>query len=205
MESVIGSWADQHYSLHVNSDEATPDHSIDLHGQLLLADPTLREGLFCRSVVLLAEHSATDGAFGLVLNQPTGHVVGDLLKDEVFQPLRKIPVHQGGPVAQEQLTFSAFWWNHEKSSLRWSIRISAEDAIAHSQRPGTLVRAFIGYSGWSPGQLENELRSHSWITTKPDPSLLGKTHDKALWADVLRDLSPFHRILAEAPEDPLMN
>lgn len=189
----------------MDSDTPTPDHSIALQGQLLLADPSLRDGLFHRSVVLMAEHSITDGAFGLILNHPTGHVVGDLLKDETFFPLKKIAVHQGGPVAQEQLTFSAFWWNREKDALRWSIRISAEDAIAHSQRPGTLVRAFIGYSGWSPGQLENELRSNSWITTKPDPSLLGKTHDKALWADVLRDLSPFHRILAEAPEDPFMN
>jgi putative transcriptional regulator len=189
----------------VNPDAPTPDQAIDLHGQLLLADPSLRDGLFCRSVVLLAEHSTTDGAFGLVLNQPTGHLVGDFLTDELFLPLRKVPVHQGGPVAQEQLTFSAFWWNHEKNSLRWSIRISAEDAIAHSQRPGTLIRAFLGYSGWSPGQLENELRSHSWITSKPELSLLGKTHDKALWADVLRALSPFHRLLAEAPEDPFMN
>ncbi len=189
----------------VNQDEATPDHSIDLHGHLLLADPTLRDGLFHRSVVLLADHSATDGAFGLILNLPTGHLVGDLLKDETFSPLRKVPVHHGGPVAQEQLTFSAFWWNHEQDSLRWSIRISAEDAIAHSQRPGTLVRAFIGYSGWSPGQLENELRGQSWIASRPDPTLLGRIHDKTLWAQILRDLSPFHRILAEAPENPQVN
>ena len=181
------------------------DGPIALQGQLLLADPTLRDGIFHHSVVLLAEHSAKDGAFGLVLNHPTGHVVGDLLTDEAFSPLRKVAVHQGGPVSREHLTFSAFWWNQEKKQLRWAIRISAEDAIAHSHRPGTLVRAFIGFSGWTPGQLENELRRNSWIPARPDGTLLGQQHDSDLWADILRHLSPYHRILAEAPTDPFLN
>lgn len=181
------------------------DAPIALQGQLLLADPSLKDGFFDRSVVLLAEHSAGDGAFGLVLNQPTGHIVGDLLKESNFSPLRKIAVHQGGPVSREHLTFSAFWWHPEKHELRWAIRISAEEAIERSHRPGTLIRAFIGYSGWTPGQLETELRRNSWITTRPGDGLLGRTHDRQLWADILRELSPFHQILAEAPEDPFLN
>lgn len=155
--------------------------------------------------MLLAEHSPKEGAFGLVLNHPTGHVVGDLLKDEAFAPLKKVAVHQGGPVSREHLTFSAFWWSKDKQALRWAIRISAEDAIAQSHRPGTLIRAFIGYSGWNPGQLEGEIRRNSWITARPDDELLGQEHDRELWAEILRHLSPFHRILAEAPEDPSLN
>lgn len=179
------------------------DSPIHLKGQLLLADPSLRDGTFNRSVILLAEHSHDDGAFGLILNQPTGHVVGDFLKGEDFAGLRKIPVHQGGPVAREQLTFSAFWWG--KKGLRWATRLSAEDAIEHSAKTGTLVRAFVGYSAWTAGQLENELRHSSWITVRPGSNLLGYEHDKALWAELLRGLSPFHRLLAAAPEDPFLN
>jgi len=188
----------------VSDDSATPDSPVQLNGRLLLADPGLRDGIFNRAVILLAEHSPAEGAFGLILNQPTGKTVGEFLKDKEFAPLRKLAVHHGGPVSPEQLTFSAFWWN-KKSGLRWAIRISREDAIKHAHRPGTLVRAFIGYSGWSGGQLENELRRNSWITVRPEPELLGRDHDRSLWSNTLRRLSPLHRILAEAPDDPLLN
>jgi Putative transcriptional regulator len=181
-----------------------PDSPIFLNGQLLLADPSLRDGIFNRSVILLAEHSPQDGAVGLILNHPTGHVVGELIKDEHFNALRHLPVYDGGPVDRDQLTFSALWWNHHHG-LRWALRISAEDAIKHSQQSGTLVRAFIGYSGWSSGQLETELRRNAWIATRPLPDLLGHDHDRTLWKDLLRPLSPFHRLLAEAPEDPFLN
>lgn len=169
-----------------------------------MAGPLLRDGTFDHSVILLADHSPTDGAFGLILNHPIGRVVGDFLSDEDFGPLHRIPVHEGGPVDLDHLTFSAFWWNR-KSGLRWAIRISAEDAIKHSHRPGTIVRAFVGHSGWSPGQLEVELRRDSWIATRPPPDLLGADHDRSLWYGILRRLSPFHRILAEAPGNPLLN
>lgn len=185
-------------------DPFSPDLQIQLQGQLLLADPSLREGNFHRTVVLLTEHSANQGALGLILNHPTGNTVGDLLQTEEFSRLSQLAVHQGGPVAPDQLTFSSFWWSPKKG-LRWATRISAEDAVAHSQRPGRLIRAFIGHSGWTAGQLENELRHHSWIPARPQSDLLRHSHDLSLWSALLRDLSPLHRILAESPDDPTLN
>lgn len=179
------------------------DAPIHLLGRLLLADPSLRDGVFDRSVILLAEHDTVEGAFGLILNQPTGQVVGDLLKDQAFAPLQRIDVHRGGPVSREHLTFSAFWW--QGSKLRWAIRISAEEAVKHSHRPDTLVRAFIGYSGWSTGQLEQEIQRRSWIVTHPADDLLGQPHDRELWSHVLRGISPFHRILSAVPDHPDLN
>lgn len=181
-----------------------PDSQLHLQGQFLLADPSLRDGVFDRAVVFLADHTPADGAFGLILNRPTGHTVGELLTDDAFDSLRHIAVHFGGPVAPEQLTFSAFWWNPDKG-FRSSTRISATEAIQLAKQPGTLVRAFVGYSGWSAGQLESELRRNAWIVTRPPNNVLAVHHDKALWAEVLRHLSPFHRILAEAPDDPFAN
>jgi putative transcriptional regulator len=204
MHSVVGGWAILSYSPAVATGSSTPDSPIQLQGYLLLADPSLRDGTFDRSVILLADHSPAQGAFGLILNHPTNRVVGDFLTDANFGPLRRIPVHDGGPVEHEHLTFSAFWWN-KKNGLRWAIRISAQDAIKHSHRPGTIVRAFLGHSGWSPGQLEGELRRASWITTRPAPELLGADHDRSLWYGILRHLSPFHCVLAEAPANPLLN
>ena len=203
-QSAIGERRCWHYSLGVADDSFNSNLPIQLQGQLLLADPSLRSGAFHRSVVLLAEHHSDEGAFGLILNHPTGKVVGDLLHGEDFAPLRQLAVYEGGPVAPDQLTFSSLWWS-KKLGLRWALRISAEQAVIHSQRPGRIVRAFVGYSGWSPGQLENELRCSSWIATRPKPDLLGHAHDRSLWSDLLRNLSPLHRILAEAPNDPSLN
>lgn len=180
------------------------DAQIELAGTLLLATPTLRDGIFDRSVILLAEHSADDGAFGLILNQPTGQEVGHFLTKSEFEPLARIPVHIGGPVSREQLTFSAFWWNPH-DGLHWQVRLPAKEAIDRSKQPGVIVRAFVGYSGWTGGQLENELRLQSWIPAKPAQDLLGKPHDSDLWSDILKSMSPFHRLLIDAPGSPDLN
>lgn len=175
-----------------------------LDGTLLLAGPSLRDGFFDHSVILLADHSEEDGALGLILNQPTGHTIDHYLKGDKFAPLKRIPVHVGGPVERQQLTFSAFWWDSE-DGLHWQLRIPTKDAIKRARQPGTIVRAFLGYSGWTSGQLENELRHNSWITAMPEASLFGKEHDRELWTDILQSLSPYHRILSIAPTDPSAN
>jgi putative transcriptional regulator len=188
----------------VTNESFIPDVPIQLQGKLLLADPSLRDGTFNRSVILLAEHKLDEGAFGLILNHPTGKVVGDFLKGEEFAALRQLAVHEGGPVSSDQLTFSSFWWS-KKLGLRWAIRLSAKAALHHAHKPGRIVRAFVGYSGWTAGQLENELRLSSWIAARPQQDLLGHDHDRSLWSELLRPLSPLHRILAEAPDDPYLN
>lgn len=202
--SAVGERTAPHYGSPVADDPSMSDTPIHLQGHLLLADPSLRDGIFNKSVILLAEHKSDEGAFGLILNHPTGKTVGDLLSDEVFAPLKQLAVHEGGPVDRHQLTFSSFWWSR-KLGLRWKLRISAADAVAHAHRPGRIVRAFVGYSGWTAGQLEHELRRSSWIAAKPKPDLLGQEHDRQLWTELLRQISPLHRILAEAPDDPSLN
>ncbi len=186
------------------ADPSKSDSPVLLRGSLLIADPSLRDGTFDRSVILLTSHGVEEGAAGLILNHPTGKVVGDFLKGEEFTSLRHLAVHEGGPVMREQMTFSSFWWSR-KLGLRWAMRISAKQAAEHAHKPGRIVRAFIGYSGWSPGQLENELKRQSWFPVKPQSSLLGQAHDLSLWAELLRGMSPLHRILAEAPQDPFLN
>lgn len=182
----------------------SPDTPIHLEGQLLLADPSLRDGIFNKSVIFLAEHSVDEGAYGLILNHPTNQTVGDLLASDEFQELKNIRVHIGGPIGQEHLTFAAFS-TQSKNQLKLSTRMSAKDAIKRAQQPGTLVRAFAGYSGWTSGQLETELRRNSWITTLASGELLASDHEKDLWAELLRNISPYHQILAEAPDDIFVN
>ena len=182
----------------------SPNLPIKLQGQLLLADPSLRDGFFNKSVIFLTEHAHGDGAYGLVLNQPTGQTVGDLLSSEEFTELASIPIHLGGPVGQEHLTFAAFWTDQD-NELKFTTRISAADAVKHSQQPGALIRAFAGHSSWEAGQLESELKKQAWIPTLPTSNILSSHHTEDLWSDLLRDISPYHKILAEAPDDIYLN
>ncbi len=181
-----------------------PDNVIRLKGQLLLADPSLRDGIFNRSVIMLNEHLPEHGASGLILNKPTGRVVGDFLTGDEFDGMKQLAVHEGGPVEPSQMTFTSFWWS-KKLGLRWATRISTRQVLAHSAKPGRIVRAFLGYSGWSAGQLEEELGRNTWITRRPPQNLLNYEHDKTLWAELLKDMSPMHHILAAAPDDPFLN
>ncbi|MDP0490798.1 MAG: YqgE/AlgH family protein [Verrucomicrobiota bacterium JB023] len=172
-------------------------------GALLLADPSLRDGIFNKSVILLADHN-DEGSMGFILNQPTGKKVGDFLNGEEFAPLTRIPVHAGGPVAKEQLTFGSLWWDKE-GRLGWSVRISAQEAIEQTKRPGVLVRAFVGYSGWSAGQLNDEMEQNSWLVAKATRELLAREHDESLWAETLSPISAYHYLLTLCPAEPWLN
>ena len=175
----------------------------ELAGKLLLADPSMRGGIFQKSVVLLADHTQEDGAMGLILNQPAGHTVGELLKGDEFADLRSVQVHIGGPVGKSHLSFAAFW-NHE-NQFRFEARISAEEAVHYVQKPGAIVRAFVGYSGWAKDQLEDEIEQNSWFTASTKPDLLSVSHDPALWKSIMEGISPFHYILSKAPDEILAN
>lgn len=91
--------------------------------------------------------------------------MGDLLSGAEFAALARIPVFIGGPVSQEKLTFAAMTWDAEAQKLNFTTHLSVSDATRHHLE-GEAVSAFVGYSGWSEGQLENELRQHAWITRK---------------------------------------
>jgi len=174
-----------------------------LAGKLLLANPSLRDGPFHKAVILLGEHSPEEGAFGLILNQPTGQTVGNLLNSDDFATLADVAVHHGGPAAREHLTFAAFW---EKDDLfDFAIRISAEEAAAYVPLPGTIVRAFVGYSGWTKDQLEGEMDRESWAILDPDPQHLSEIHDITLWKKLMSKISPYHRLLADAPAEVMAN
>ncbi|GAA5483495.1 YqgE/AlgH family protein [Haloferula sargassicola] len=178
--------------------------STKLSGALLLASPALRDGTFDRSVILLAEHSAGDGAYGVILNRPTGREVAQFLDKPEFAPLARVPVHIGGPVSRDQLIFCSFG-RGQKNRLRFQMRLSAEEAAEQVKRPGVVLRAFVGYAGWSAGQLEDELKRDAWITARADASLPGRPHDGSLWRELLADISPFHRLMANAPPFPEQN
>ncbi|NLT69758.1 MAG: YqgE/AlgH family protein [Verrucomicrobiaceae bacterium] len=180
-----------------------------LKGSLILADPSLREPTFFQSVLLLTEHSSEGGAFGYILNRPLGRGVGELIGASVLPPdqrerLAEVPVFMGGPVSTEHLTFSALGWSDADGTLQYSTHLSAAEAVIYGME-GFHIRAFVGYAGWSEGQLEGELQQKAWIPHPPEKSIIEVANVDQLWKMLLRELSPWHKIVADEPDNLGLN
>ncbi len=174
------------------------DRPVSYSGSLLLAHPGLRDPNFRRTVVLMTTHGA-DGAMGIVLNRPLGKKLGELGDDFAAGALASVPLFKGGPVQIEQLIIAA-WRSHE-SGFQLHLGIEPDKAAQFLGGDGMFVRAFFGYSGWTAGQLENELKQHTWIVAPPPPDLFTREADDGLWRKVLIGQGAEWRLPAEEPDE----
>jgi putative transcriptional regulator len=159
-----------------------------LDGQFLLAMPGMADSRFTRSVVYICAHSP-DGAMGIVINQPARKITfPDLLlqldlvePDEIIRlptPAEKLPVLKGGPVETGRgfvLHTADFFIDNSTLSIDESVSLTATvdilRAIAKGDGPRKAMLA-LGYAGWSPGQLEEEIQQNGWLNVPADPALL---------------------------------
>jgi putative transcriptional regulator len=174
-----------------------------LTGSLLLAGPALREPTFHRTVILITDHRHDRGAHGYILNRPCAQTAGELLTAAEFAPLAAVPIFFGGPVSKEQLVFAALAWE-PSAGLQCSSHLTREEAVQRIGA-GEHLRAFIGYSGWAEGQLENEIKHRTWIIARPDAAVLDPAAGPGLWQSVLDRMGPWFRLISRAPDDPALN
>ena len=184
-----------------------PDHTpASLAGSLLIAHPGLLDPNFHRAVIILPDHSAKDGSFGLILNRPTGRAVGDLLGNKPLGHLSRVPVFSGGPVGADQLILAAFRWHPQTNVLECRHHISLDEAEDLAAKQHHTVRAFAGYAGWAGGQIEGELAQRSWLVRKADQEdVLEVGRAPLIWRELTSAFGPWFRMVAEAPDDPSLN
>jgi putative transcriptional regulator len=175
-----------------------------LKGQLLLDSGQLGGSFFQRTVVLICQHDA-EGAFGLVLNRATGSNVGEMLVADLPDTLKESPLYLGGPVQPTALSFlhtDSFMPDANvlpNLSLGHSLDALAE--VAESLSTARKVKLFAGYAGWSPGQLEDEMKREAWLTHPASLELVFETASEQLWRHILKQKGWKYRLLAEMPED----
>jgi putative transcriptional regulator len=175
-----------------------------LAGSLLLAHPSLKDENFRRAVILLSSHDA-NGAMGVVLNRPLGKTLGQLTPDFALSPLASVPLFQGGPVETQQLLLCGWKMHDDGSGFQLMFGIDPARATELVGQEGAELRGFLGYSGWTAGQLENELRHNTWVVSPLVTELLEAEHDEALWKTILSGIGDEWKLLAEEPEDPELN
>ena len=178
---------------------------MSLAGSLLAAHPSLRDPNFHRTVLFLSAHDAEEGSFGLILNRPSGKIVGDVLPHNTVGELAKVPLLVGGPVQQDQLIFAAFRWDPETERMECRHHLLIPEAQEALGEEDCVVRAFVGYAGWGKGQLEGELAQKAWLVGRPGRDVLSAEKASTLWRDVTSAFGPWFRLVAEAPDDPSQN
>ncbi|MBL9204714.1 MAG: YqgE/AlgH family protein [Opitutaceae bacterium] len=176
----------------------------ELTGSLLLAHPSLKDPSFRKTVVLLSSHNQ-EGAMGVVLNRPLGRTLGSLNSTFALGPLDDVPVYTGGPVQGEQVILCAWQVQAGAEGFRLYFGIDLEKAVELRGHEGMEIRAFLGYSGWSAGQLETELGQHTWVVVPVGSDLLEYDADEKLWRGLLGGLDPEWKILVDEPDDPSAN
>ena len=101
--------------------------------------------------------------------------------------------------------FAAFRWDGARGEMHCRHHLALEDAREAIEEEHTVVRAFVGYAGWSKGQLEGELAQKAWLVAKPAHDLLAVSKCPTLWRELTSGFGPWFKLVAEAPDDPSVN
>ena len=179
----------------------TPNY---LKGQLLLDSGQLRGSVFQRTVVLICQHDA-EGAFGLVINRTTGSKVGEMIVADLPESLQECPLYLGDPVQPTALSYlHADSFIPDASvlpNLTLGHSLDALMEIGESFSATRKVKMFAGYAGWSPGQLEDEMKRQAWLTHPASVELVFETDPDQLWRLILERKGWKYKLLAQTPED----
>lgn len=177
-------------------------------GRLLVATPKLTDPNFARTVVYIGMHDE-NGAFGLVLNRPLEVEVADHLEGWESVVTSPAVIFQGGPVDTSSVVGLARPLDATLSG--WS-EMSAGVGIVDLRQPGSEVapgvaalRMFLGYAGWTAGQLEQELEEDAWFVVDVDHGDIFTGDPGRLWHRVLRRQPGKLAMFAYFPEDPTQN
>jgi putative transcriptional regulator len=183
--------------------ELPDEQEKSLAGSLLVAHPSMLDPNFRRAVLVLSAHSAEEGALGVILNRPLGKEVAEVTETPP-NGLEHVPVFFGGPVGRERVIFASLQWD-AASGLKLNHNLDLADANQLLQEDAASLRAFVGYAGWSAGQLEAEMKQNAWVVQKPLRSTTEIDQLPKLWFEIMRSLGPWFKMLAAAPDDPSLN
>jgi putative transcriptional regulator len=184
------------------------NHILPGKGKILIAEPFLNDVYFKRSLVLLTEYNK-EGAVGFVLNKPVSINIQDIIEDF---PEFKAEISIGGPVQTNTLQFihslgSAIPGStHLFGDLYWGGQFEVlKDLISQNLLSYGQVKFFMGYSGWTSGQLEDEIKKNSWLVGSLGEHEIMKTLTPNNWENTLLSMGSRYKMWTNAPSDPTLN
>jgi putative transcriptional regulator len=185
-----------------------PEDKIPEKGKILISEPFLPDTFFNRTVVYLADHTA-EGSVGFILNKKLEIKVCDAISG--FDNWKEY-LSMGGPVAPDTLHYlhnmgdkipKSVWVDE---NIFWGGEIDfIRDLIRRGKISNSQIRFFLGYSGWTAGQLGRELKENSWVIARINTDIVINNKVDYTWKRVLRSFTSKYRMWAEFPESPDMN
>jgi len=178
-------------------------------GKILISEPFLQELFFQRSVVLLIEHHA-EGSMGFVLNKNTGLFLNNYI--EGLENVQPIPLFLGGPVASDRLFFihslgevipdstaigDHIYFDGDFESLNYYL---LSGRPVHGK-----IKCFVGYSGWTKGQLAEEIKRDSWLVGSVSSDKLLTADGESFWKYTVEQIGGRYLTWINYPKDPLLN
>lgn len=177
-------------------------------GNLLVAEPFMMDPYFKRAVILLTEHR-TDGTVGFILNKQLDMKIGELLGD--FPPFEST-VHYGGPVQTDTIHYihnvgdlledsirigQGVFWGGDFDKLKFLI----DSKLISEQN----IRFYVGYSGWSEGQLQEELKFGSWMIADLDSNYVFRPQIENLWKVVMEHKGDAYAVIGQITDYNIYN
>ena len=180
---------------------------MELTGKILIAMPGLGDPRFDKSVILLCAHS-DEGAMGRIVNKALPELSFDNLLEHLEIPRapegRDIRIHFGGPVERGRgFVLHSRDYRGGPATMRvghgygMTATLDVLEALARGEGPHRALLA-LGYSGWGPGQLEEEIARNDWLTAAPPAGLVFAADDGGKWGAALRSMGIDPLVLSSA-------
>lgn len=184
------------------------NNKVAKQGRVLISEPFLNDTYFRRSVVLLTEHS-DEGSIGFVLNKPVDLSVNDVLSDfpeigtevSIGGPVNTNTIHYihtlGDRIPESVEVLDNLYWGGDFEVVKELLKAGVVNE--------TEIRFFLGYAGWSPKQLENELSENAWLVSEMNTEQIMCSPGDNLWKDVLEKSGDKYKTWVNFPENPSLN
>ena len=180
-------------------------------GDLLLAEPLMVNDVFRRSVIVLIEHGDNLGTMGFITNHRSEYTLNELVEE--IERDEEIPVYVGGPVRCNQLYYIHTLGHLIPESIEVcnGLYVSGDfNAIIEYVNSGApiegKIRFILGYSGWSRGQLQDELKNFDWaVMEKGDAETLLSTEEDETWRQCVSELDDRYWLWLNCPTSLHLN
>ncbi|MEZ4981325.1 MAG: YqgE/AlgH family protein [Saprospiraceae bacterium] len=178
-------------------------------GKILLSEPFMLDPNFKRSAVIVVDYTKADGTVGFIINKPIDMRIDDLVADF---PEFEAEVYFGGPVQTDTIHYlhnlgdllegstkisEGVYWGGDFEKLKFLIQ---QELVKPAQ-----IKFFVGYSGWSGGQLETEMETGSWVIADLDANYIFKEDPMGLWQQILEHKGDTYGVIGQMPDSANWN
>lgn len=191
-----------------NTNTNKNEEAVPGPGKTLIASPFLKDPHFARSVIFLCDHSE-EGSFGFMINKLFLQPLNELLPDTFNKTIK---VYVGGPVQLDTIHFIHQYPDLIEGGLliKGGICLGGNfEQMTALMNNGDIdekrIKFFIGYSGWSAGQLIDEQKEDSWIVSRSRKRLLFSGKEERIWEKYLKSMGQEYAMMINYPIDPSLN